>query len=161
MNISYLLIGGNLGDRLKNLGIARRYINSDCGEIKNKSAIYETDAWGKTDQPAFLNQALEIETTLTPDQLLKSLLGIEKKLGRRRLEKFGPRIIDIDILLYNDIIIDQPRLKIPHPELANRNFALIPLGEIAPRLIHPVFKKNISTLIEECEDKLAVRKLKD
>jgi len=106
----------------------------------------------------FLNQALAIETTLAPSTLLQQLLAIEKTIGRMREEKYGPRIIDIDILLYNDTIQDSPSLKLPHPELPNRRFALTPLAEIAPLLIHPVVQKTITELLEICPDKLPVEK---
>ena len=108
------------------------------------SSLYETAAWGKTDQPSFLNQAMEIETELSAEQLIKQLLKIEKMMGRERKEKYGPRIIDIDILLFNEEQYDLPFLKIPHPEMQNRRFALIPLAEIAANIRHPVFGKSIS-----------------
>jgi 2-amino-4-hydroxy-6-hydroxymethyldihydropteridine diphosphokinase len=158
MNKAYLLIGGNLGDRKENLEKARELIVLHCGNIVKTSSIYETAAWGKTDQPSFLNQALEINTTLTAKELLKKVLEVEKKLGRIRREKYGPRIIDIDILLFNNEIHDQPFLKLPHPEMQNRRFALIPLAEIAPNEIHPVFKKPITELLKECPDQLEVKK---
>src|SRR2546421_5689263 len=144
MNIAFLLIGGNIGNREENLGKARGLLEKYCGKIIRLSSIYETAAWGKTDQPAFLNQALEIETSLTAKDLLEKNLEIEKLMGRRRNEKYGPRIIDIDILLFNDEVHDEPFLKIPHPELQNRRFALIPLNEIDPGLYHPVLKKTIN-----------------
>src|SRR5437868_14810024 len=101
MNRAFLLTGGNLGDRNSNLATAREWIESACGKIINSSSIYETAAWGKTDQPAFLNQALEIDTLLNAKQLIRHVLKIEKKMGRQRKEKYDPRIIDIDILLFN------------------------------------------------------------
>lgn len=161
MNKAYLLIGGNMGNRKKQLQKAAATIGKTCGTITRLSHFYETAAWGKTNQPAFLNQALVLNTLLSPRHLLYSILDIETGMGRRRVEKFGPRIIDIDILLWNDEVIDQPGLKIPHPELANRRFALEPLSEIAPGIIHPVFKKSILGLLEECTDALAVRKLEN
>ena len=160
MNTAYLLTGGNMGNRKDNLATACKHIGVQCGHIFNSSSLYETAAWGKTDQPAFLNQALEIQTELTAPQLLKKLLNIEKQTGRVRKEKYGPRIIDIDILLFNDEIHNFPLLKIPHPEMQNRRFVLVPLAEIAPEIIHPIFKKTIFELLAICPDKLEVSRLK-
>ncbi len=158
MNRAYLLTGGNLGRREINLSKAREFINQQCGHIINSSSIYQTAAWGKTDQPAFLNQALEIDTSLNARQLMRRLLKVEKRIGRTREEKYGPRIIDIDILLFNNETHDYHFLKLPHPELQNRRFALLPLAEIAPHLIHPLLNKSIAELLEECPDQLAVKK---
>ena len=159
MNKAYLLTGGNLGDRKANLALATRLIGRSCGSISAQSGFYETAAWGKNDQPAFLNQALLLETPLPAAELLHELLDIEKTIGRIRLEKFGPRTIDIDILLFNQEICDEPQLKIPHPQLANRRFALTPLAEIAASYIHPVLQKSIAVLLKECPDQLEVTKL--
>ena len=158
MNKAYLLTGGNLGERKENLRNARVQIALHCGDIVKSSSIYETAAWGKTDQPTFLNQVLELATVLNAEQLMKEILEIEKRLGRIRQEKYGPRIIDIDMLLFNNEIIDSSFLKLPHPEIQNRRFALIPLSEIAPNEIHPVFKKTIAELLKECPDQLEVKK---
>jgi 2-amino-4-hydroxy-6-hydroxymethyldihydropteridine diphosphokinase len=158
MNISYLLIGGNQGDRPAMLAAARDHIKAAGGDIRLTSAIYETAAWGKTDQPDFLNQALEVATYRDAPAWLLTLLDIEQQIGRRREEKYGPRIIDIDILFFNNSIIHEPRLIIPHPEIQNRRFALTPLEEIAPFLIHPVLHKPIRQLLAECSDPLAVKK---
>lgn len=160
MNKVFLLTGGNMGNRKDNLAIAYKHISVQCGHIINSSSLYETAAWGKTDQPSFLNQALEIQTALTAPQLLKKILDIEKLTGRIRKEKYGQRIIDIDILLFNDEIHNDPLLKIPHPELQNRRFVLEPLAEIAPQIIHPVLKKTIIDLLAICTDKLEVRRFK-
>jgi len=158
MNEAYLLIGGNLGNREKNFTIAIGYIEQYGGAVIRSSSLYETAAWGKTDQPSFLNQALEIRTSLSAEQLMSQVLEIEKFMGRERKEKYGPRVIDIDILLFNDEQYDLPFLKIPHPEMQNRRFALTPLAEIARDLQHPVFKKTIGQLLNECPDKLEVRR---
>ena len=157
MNVAYLLIGGNIGDRIHYLKQAANAIEATCGAIK-KSAVYETDAWGKEDQNKFLNQALELQTNFSANELLDSILQIEEDLGRKRELKYGPRIIDIDILLFNDDIIDTRNLKIPHPELPNRKFALQPLSNIAAHIIHPVKRKSIAQLLEECPDPLKVEK---
>ncbi len=158
MNKAYLLTGGNMGDREKNLGRAKQLTDEQCGKIIASSSLYETAAWGNTNQPSFLNQALIIESTLNAQMLLERLLTIEKMIGRIREEKYGPRIIDIDILLFNAEIYDLPFLKVPHPELQNRRFALLPLAEIAGNIIHPVYKKSILKLLDECNDQLAVKK---
>jgi 2-amino-4-hydroxy-6-hydroxymethyldihydropteridine diphosphokinase len=156
MNKAYLLTGGNMGNREKNLATAKKLITERAGKVTRASALYETAAWGKTDQPSFYNQALEVETSILPKDLLKLLLEIEMKLGRQRDEKYGPRTIDIDILLYGDQICNDPQLRIPHPELQNRRFALTPLAEIGPGLVHPVFKKSITELLAICTDTLEV-----
>jgi 2-amino-4-hydroxy-6-hydroxymethyldihydropteridine diphosphokinase len=158
MNIAYLLTGSNLGDREQYLATARSLINEKCGTIVSSSSLYETAAWGKTDQPSFLNQALQIDTPLNAKQLIRYILKTEKLLGRTRNEKFGPRIIDIDILLFNNETHNYQFLKIPHPEMQNRRFALLPLSEIAPDILHPVLNKTITQLLKECPDKLNVKK---
>jgi 2-amino-4-hydroxy-6-hydroxymethyldihydropteridine diphosphokinase len=158
MERTYLLIGGNVGNRLENLQTAARRIGEDIGSLTATSALYETEAWGKTDQPAFLNQVLAVDTALDPHALLEGVLRIEQEMGRRRQEKYGPRTIDIDILLYNDLELESENLVIPHPQLHLRRFALQPLAEIAPGLLHPFFKKSIDELLLECPDKLAVNK---
>ena len=161
MNTAHLLIGGNLGNRKENLSMAISLIKEQCGSLTKSSSIYETEAWGKTDQPSFLNQALEISTSLNPRQLMRKVLKVEKDMGRIREEKLGPRIIDIDIILFGTEIHDQRFLKIPHPEMQNRRFVLVPLAEINPALQHPVLKKTIAELLEECPDNLEVRKITD
>ena len=158
MKRCYLLLGGNLGNREDNLLRAAKMIENGCGEIVRSSSIYETEPWGKGDQPPFLNQAIEIETFLRPMDLMKRILAIERSMGRERKEKYGPRIIDIDILLFGDEQYDDPFLKIPHPEMQNRRFVLVPLSEIAGDALHPILKKKVSRLLEECPDKLHVRK---
>ena len=147
-----------MGEREKILADARVLIAEYCGEISKASSIYETAAWGKTDQAAFLNQALELRTILTARQLMRKALKVEKLLGRERKEKYGPRTIDIDLLLFNDERHNYPLLKLPHPEMQNRRFALLPLAEIAPDLIHPVFNKSITQLLQEVKDDLEVVK---
>jgi 2-amino-4-hydroxy-6-hydroxymethyldihydropteridine diphosphokinase len=154
----FLLLGTNLGDKKANLSKASVFI-SQLGDIIRSSSIYRTSAWGKTDQPDFYNQVVEIETTLAPHDLLNQILLIEKTMGRKRIEKWGERLIDIDLLLYNDEIIDAADLKVPHPQMVNRRFTLFPLAEIAGAFIHPVVKKNINALLEECSDTLAVVKV--
>jgi len=159
MNKAFLLLGGNLGKREQNLEAARENINIHCGTIVKTSSLYETAAWGNTEQPSFLNQALEIRTSLTAVQLIRSILKVEKKMGRTRQEKYGPRLIDIDILLFNNDIHNLKFLKVPHPEMQNRRFALLPLQEIAPGIIHPVLNKSITALLDECKDELKVKRI--
>lgn len=158
MNTAYLLTGGNLGNREENLATARQYLNEQCGTIIKESSLYETAAWGNTDQPAFLNQALALTTELNARQLIRRILKVEKLMGRVRKEKYGPRIIDIDILLFNDEKHNYQFLKLPHPEMQNRRFVLLPLAEIAPGIIHPVLNKSVTTLLHECKDQLEVKK---
>lgn len=159
MNKAYLLIGGNTGNRCKNLENAVKHIEKACGQLLSVSHVYETAAWGKTDQEPFLNQALLITTSLSAEQLLQTVLSIENKMGRLRKERYGPRIIDIDILFYNNTVINEPALTIPHPALPQRRFALEPLNEIAAGYIHPVLKKSVQVLLDECPDPLEVKKL--
>jgi 2-amino-4-hydroxy-6-hydroxymethyldihydropteridine diphosphokinase len=158
MNTAYLLTGGNMGDRAFHLQQAEKYIQQYCGEIVCSSSIYETAAWGLTDQPAFYNQAIKLQTTLLPDQLMRKLLEIELEMGRIRIQKMGPRVIDLDILLIDDLVIETDLLSVPHPALPARRFALMPLAEIAPQLVHPIEGKTISALLDACTDLLNVQK---
>jgi 2-amino-4-hydroxy-6-hydroxymethyldihydropteridine diphosphokinase len=158
MNNVYLLIGGNMGERMANLAAARNRINIDCGRITASSSIYETEAWGYKEQPAFLNQALAIETSLDAEKLMEEILKIEMALGRKREIPLGPRIIDIDIIYFNDEIINSSNLTIPHPSMADRKFVLTPLVEIAPAFIHPILLKTNQVLLKECGDSSVVYK---
>ncbi|MEI8074697.1 MAG: 2-amino-4-hydroxy-6-hydroxymethyldihydropteridine diphosphokinase [Bacteroidota bacterium] len=159
MNIAYLLIGGNLGNRSANLQKAIQLIEQNCGQVVQSSAIYETAAWGLTNQPAFYNQAIELETNWQPDALMQRLLDIETQMGRIRTIKLGPRIIDLDMLFFNQTIQNTALLELPHPAITQRKFALLPLAEIAPNLIHPILLKTIDVLLKECSDPLDVQKL--
>jgi 2-amino-4-hydroxy-6-hydroxymethyldihydropteridine diphosphokinase len=157
MNRAFLLIGGNIGDRLSNLEKACVEIENSAGKIIRQSQVYETAAWGITEQPAFLNQVLLIETNKSATILLTILLQIEKNSGRIRTVKFGPRLIDIDILFFNNEVISIENLIIPHPELHKRRFALVPLHEIAPEFEHPVLHKTVSEMLKNCADTLDVK----
>jgi len=155
-----LLLGSNLGDRLSNLNKAYNKISESTREILVSSSIYETEPWGFQHKNLFLNQVLVVNTDLSPESLLHLLLKIEKELGRKRRQKrFQARIIDIDILFYDDLIISTNKLKIPHPKLHERRFVLEPLNEILPDLIHPVLLKSVARLLKESKDPLLVRKL--
>jgi len=154
----YLLLGSNMGDSEKHLNKAKSLIKKQVGSIVRASANYATAAWGNTDQPDFLNQVIVIFTKLKPESLLESILKIEKTMGRIRTTKNAPRIIDIDILFYEKEIINEKNLAIPHPLIQERNFVLIPMNELSPNFIHPVFKKTIHTLLKSCKDKLPVQK---
>lgn len=156
MNKVFLLIGGNMGDRLQNLHQAISLLSAAVGPVIQQSAVYETAAWGKTDQPAFLNQALLLSSRLSAQELIVTVLSVEEQMGRHRTEKFGPRVIDIDIMFYNEDVINEPHLTIPHPQMQNRRFALVPLNELAPQMVHPVLNKTLEELLLECKDELPV-----
>lgn len=161
MHQAYLLIGSNLPPREEWILKTETLIGIHCGNITGRSSVYETAAWGLQDQPDFLNRALELETDLSPEQLINMTQHIENMLGRQRLIKWGPRTVDIDILLYDTLIIDQPALKIPHPGMSVRKFVLIPLSELAPDFIHPVSRQSIRQMAEACTDPLPVHKYPD
>ncbi|MEJ0055905.1 MAG: 2-amino-4-hydroxy-6-hydroxymethyldihydropteridine diphosphokinase [Bacteroidota bacterium] len=156
---AFLLLGSNQGDRMAYLEKACHEIGAKAGRLITMSSVYQTAAWGVEDQPAFLNQVMVIETGLSPAQLLTTVLGIETMLGRVRSEKWGSRIIDIDILFYGDQIVETPELLIPHPRIAERRFALVPMAEVDAEFVHPVFGKNIRMLLRECKDGLAVTRV--
>jgi 2-amino-4-hydroxy-6-hydroxymethyldihydropteridine diphosphokinase len=159
MNFAYLILGSNIGDSLEILQSAVIAIETEVGDVAAKSDYYFTKAWGNTNQPDFINQVVKVETDLLPKELLEKILLIEKKAGRIRGEvKWQQRTLDIDILFYNDFIIEEPDLIIPHPYIQERNFVLIPLSEIAKDFVHPVLKKTILQLCEDCKDGLEVKK---
>lgn len=158
MNSTYLLLGSNMGNSEQQLHASIKHIAKTIGKVIRQSAMYTTAAWGNTNQPDFLNQVIKIETTLTAAETLQNILTIEKMMGRVRTIKNAPRIIDIDILFFNKEIINQPNLIIPHPEIQNRRFVLIPLNEISPQFKHPVFNKSIHQLLSVCPDHLNVKK---
>ena len=153
----YLLLGSNEGKPEDNLRVARMLIEERCGTTVKSSSLYETEAWGLKEQNNFLNQAILIKTGLNPSALLTELKAIEKELGRIETTKWGPRVIDIDILFYGNEITNLPDLKIPHPYIQDRRFTLAPMGEIAPEFVHPVIKKTMVELLKLCDDNSEVK----
>lgn len=161
MDDIYLLSGGNIGNRLQNLEEAANLIQKTAGTVKKKSSVYETAPWGFTNQETFLNQVICISSKLDPTALLHQLLAIEIELGRKRVEKMGPRLIDIDILFYGNHVIFEKNLIVPHPRIVERRFVLTPLNEIAPDLVHPVYNKTVNNLMHACTDLLEVKIYKE
>lgn len=159
MNSTYLLLGSNMGNSTELLSKAIEQIENKIGPLLLSSNLYATAAWGNTSQPDFLNQVIKIATHLAAAETLAIILSIEKNMGRIRTTKNAPRIIDIDILFFNNEIINQSDLIVPHPEIQNRRFVLTPLQEIAPQMIHPVLNKTIEQLLSQCPDQLAVKKI--
>lgn len=157
METVYLLLGTNLGHREAHLHTCLKRLGG-LGTIQAISSIYETKAWGKTDEPDYLNQALAIITSGSPKDFIYQTQAIEIDMGRVRHQKWGTRIIDIDILFFGNRIIVSPKLQVPHPSLPLRRFALTALEEIAPEIIHPVLNKSVRSLMNECTDSLEVRK---
>ena len=146
----YLALGSNLGDRLANLKQAIAALPPQM-EVKAKSRVYETPPWGYADQPMFLNQVIKANTYLEFEPLLKHIKRLEIALGRKPSFKNGPRLIDLDILFYDDLVIETPSLVIPHPHMHERGFVLLPLMDIAPDLVHPVHKKSVREMIASCD----------
>ena len=159
MHTAYLLTGGNLGNRQALLQQATQLIESKAGKLAAVSPIYETEPWGISDQGNFLNQVLVIRTRYSAAELMSLLLSIEEEMGRMRLEKFGARIIDIDILFFDNETHQSAHITIPHPEISRRRFALVPMAVLAPQLIHPVLQKNMQQLLTACPDPLVVKKI--
>jgi len=155
----YLLLGSNLGDRQLFMQQAIEHIEKNIAPVSRLSYIYETQSWGKTDAPDYLNQVVLLKTDLPAPEILKRILNIEIILGRKREEKWGSRTIDIDILFYGSDIINEDALTVPHPELHKRRFTLEPLSDISPDFIHPGCKKSILQLKNELQDNLIVKKL--
>jgi 2-amino-4-hydroxy-6-hydroxymethyldihydropteridine diphosphokinase len=152
----YILLGSNLGNREQNLSLALDKIAAVVGRILAQSSIYQSEPWGISQQPQFLNRVAEVNSRNDPHRVLSKLLSIETELGRERLEKWGPRTIDLDILFFNDRVIQTETLIVPHPGIAMRRFVLVPLCEIAPNFFHPLLEKNCRQLLKECTDPLEV-----
>jgi 2-amino-4-hydroxy-6-hydroxymethyldihydropteridine diphosphokinase len=152
----YLALGSNLGDRSANLRTALAALHPKV-KVQGLSPIYETPPWGVTDQPAFLNMVLRGETRLTPKKLLSYVKSLETSLGRLPTIRYGPRLIDIDILFYDDLVLDTPELILPHPRLHERAFVLVPLADLAPALVHPRLGKPVRELLRVVDTKGIVR----
>jgi len=149
MHIAYIGMGSNLGNREENCERAIKHLIKNGIKVTKRSSMIETEPWGVKDQPKFINMAVEIETGLRPDELLRLLKKIEVEVGRLPASRWGPRIIDLDILFYDDIVIKTSELEIPHPDMGERNFVLKPLAEVAPDKVHPVLKKSVKDLLKE------------
>ena len=148
-----------MGNSQQQLTFALKNITRQIGKVRRKSKLYVTAAWGNTNQPDFLNQVVIVETKLNALQTIDIILGIEKQMGRVRTTKNAPRIIDIDILFFNKEIITEKQLVVPHPQIENRHFVLIPLNELSPNFKHPVSHKTIHLLLSDCKDTLDVKKI--
>lgn len=158
-NVVYLLTGSNVGYSLSNLNQAMCLIEEQVGSVEQASSVYKTAPWGNTNQQDFYNQVLCVRTVFTAAEVLQKVLSVETQMGRKRMEKWGPRIIDIDVLLFNNDVIAEYDLIVPHPFMHQRKFTLVPLNELAPQLIHPKLNNTIHQLLEACADDSLVEKL--
>jgi 2-amino-4-hydroxy-6-hydroxymethyldihydropteridine diphosphokinase len=154
----FLSLGANLGDRKAVLDSALHAISDVCGQLVSVSDVYETAPWGVIDQPLYLNIAILVQTNLSANLLLEKCQNIENSFGRERTERWGSRTLDIDILFYDDLVMETEFLTLPHPRLAERKFVLVPLVEIAPDFVHPILGVSIVTLLDSCNDTLDVYK---
>jgi 2-amino-4-hydroxy-6-hydroxymethyldihydropteridine diphosphokinase len=159
-HVLYLLLGSNLGERKKQLDRAIDLVVERIGPVTKRSSIYETEPWGFSTEEKFLNRALQVTTSLSPEDIMERIVQIEKMFGRERPGPgYSSRTLDIDILFYDDLVLDNDDLKIPHPRIKDRRFVLVPLVEIEQTLIHPVFRKTTGELLRDCTDTKEVRKL--
>lgn len=149
MSRAYVALGSNLGDRDENLHTALKHLQENGVEVIKTSTFIETEPYGVTDQPGFVNAVCQVETELAPLELLRLLLNIEQEMGRVRLRRWGERNIDLDLLLYEDAVLESAELTLPHPDMQNRDFVLIPFAEITGEVVHPVLGKTIKLLKEE------------
>ena len=147
---AYLALGSNLGDRLENLKAARDALSPET-RVVAESPVYETPPWGVLDQPTFLNQVIEVQTTLSPQAMLEKLKQIEIELGRQASIRNGPRLIDMDILFYDDLVLKTESLTIPHPRMRGRAFVFVPLADLAPEFIHPELGLTVLQLCRETD----------
>lgn len=152
MNRAYIAFGSNIGDRHKAVEDAAAMVEKNGMKITKRSALYETEPYGYTDQPQFLNGALEVETELSCREVLEKLLNIESDIGRVREFKWGPRIIDLDIIFFNSEVYNEEDLKVPHPDMQNREFVLKPMADLCPDYIHPILNKSVSMLLEDLKN---------
>ncbi|MGE0560848.1 MAG: 2-amino-4-hydroxy-6-hydroxymethyldihydropteridine diphosphokinase [Flavobacteriales bacterium] len=160
MSSLILGLGGNQGNVLDTFQEVEYLISNEIGIILKRSSDYQTEAWGNTHQPDFFNKVIQIETNLSVQDCLKKVLEIEQQLGRvRTKQKWTERVIDIDILFYDDVVINQEELVIPHPYIQDRNFVLFPLVEIYPNFLHPTLNKTVNELLKNCEDLLGIKKI--
>jgi 2-amino-4-hydroxy-6-hydroxymethyldihydropteridine diphosphokinase len=158
----FLGLGSNQGEKIKNCEQAiEEILKREGGFFLSRSSWYYSEPWGREDQDWFINGVIQIRTELSPDELLMKFKEIEKRLGRENREKWGPRVIDIDILFYDDLSLESPGMEIPHPRISERNFVLIPFAEIAPQFVHPVLKKTIKELLDTSPDRKKVVKMSE
>lgn len=159
MNDLLIGLGSNEGNRLANLALAHRLLSRTVGLVQKESPIYETEPWGGVDQEDYYNQVLWVKTTLPLEEVFRKCQIFELKMGRQRGEKWGPRIIDIDVLYYNDVQLDTEKLTVPHPKMTTRRFVLQPLSDIAPNYVHPCLQQTTLELLATCTDPLSVHAL--
>ena len=160
MHNVFLLLGSNMGNSLNLIKYASEEISQRIGKITKKSSVYKSEPWGFIAETFFLNQVIKVTTELTPDLILDAILKIEDKLGRKRTQSnYESRTIDIDILFYDNLQLDTPRLTIPHPKIGERRFVLVPLNELEPEKYHPVLQINMKELLWICPDRLKVERL--